>query len=208
MVEANYLLYLPKEYGKDKAGKWPLMLFLHGKGERGEDLEKVKRHGPPKLLARGKEMPFIVVSPQCPGDSWWPAELDMLKALLDEITETCAVDEDRIYLTRLSMGGFGTWALACDQPRRFAAIAPICGRGDPKKVSRIKHLPVWVFHGAKDRTVPLKGSREMVEALEAAGAEPKFTVYPDAGHDSWTRTYENKELYKWFLTHKRSRQSK
>ena len=207
-IEAGYLLYLPKEYGKDKMKRWPLMLFLHGAGERGDDLGLVKKHGPPKLVGRGREMPFIVASPQCPRRSWWTGELDMLEALLDEVCEKYAVDEDRIYLTGLSMGGFGTWALACDQPWRFAAISPICGRGNPKKAARIKHLPVWVFHGAKDKTVPLKASQEMVEALKAAGAEPKFTVYPDAGHDSWTKTYDNEELYKWFLSHKRSRQSK
>ena len=101
------------------------------------------------------------------------------------------------------MGGFGTWALAAAHPERFAAIAPICGGGDPKQAERLKDLPIWVFHGAKDPTVPLARSEEMVKALKEAGGEPKFTVYPDAGHDSWTETYDNPELYEWFLAHKR-----
>ncbi len=203
-VRVNYLLYLPPEYGK--AGrKWPLMVFLHGAGERGDDLELVALHGPPKLIAQGRQFPFIVVSPQCPKDAWWPGELDALKALLGHLIATHAVDEDRIYLTGLSMGGFGAWAWAVDEPDRFAALVPICGRGDPEKVSRITHLPVWVFHGAKDQTVPLEASQEMVDALKAAGAEPKFTVYPEAGHDSWTATYESQELYDWLLEQRRGR---
>ena len=198
----EYWLYIPADYAKAKE-PWPLVLFLHGAGERGDNLDKVKVHGPPKLVARGKPLPFICISPQCPAKSWWPMETKALVALLDEIGATYNVDKDRVYLTGLSMGGFGTWALAIDQPKRFAAIAPICGKGDPKKVAAIKHVPTWVFHGGKDRTVPLKRSEEMVEALKAAGAEPKFTVYPEAGHDSWTKTYEDPEFWKWLLAQRR-----
>ena len=200
-LKAGYLLYLPQEYGKDKDAKWPLILFLHGAGESGTDIEKVKVHGPPKLAAAGKEIPFIVVSPQSPGGGW---NNEVLINLLDEIEKKYNVDHDRVYLTGLSMGGFGTWALAMEYPDRFAAIAPICGGGQAFRVRRIKDVPVWVFHGAKDPVVPVKSSQDMVDALKAAGAaEVKFTIYPEAMHDSWTETYNNKELYEWFLAHKR-----
>lgn len=198
-VTIQYLLYLPKDYEKKKA--WPLLLFLHGAGERGDDLDRVKIHGPPKLIAQGKEFPFIVVSPQCPRSRWW--EPNELAALLDAVSKQQKVDPDRIYVTGLSMGGFGSWRLAHYQPHRFAAIAPICGGGEPYWTRRYTHLPVWAFHGAKDRVVPLKRSQEMVDALKERGGNAKLTVYPEAGHDSWTKTYDNPELYKWLLSHKR-----
>ena len=146
-------------------------------------------------------MPFIVVSPQSPGGGW---NNEVLINLLDETEKNYSVDTDREYLTGLSMGGFGTWALATENPNRFAAIAPICGGGQAFRVRRIKDVPVWVFHGAKDPVVPVKSSQDMVDALKAAGApEVKFTIYPEAMHDSWTETYDNPELYTWFLAHKR-----
>ena len=204
-LRLKYLLYLPPQY-RDSKEKWPLMLFLHGAGERGEDIEKVKVHGPPKLIAKeGKDFPFIIVSPQCPDDGWWPGELqlDALDGLLDDMVTRYRVDKDRIYVTGLSMGGFGTWQLAFRHPDRFAAIAPICGRGDPKKADRVKHLPAWVFHGAKDKTVPLKDSQDMVDALTKLGGNVKFTVYPNADHDSWTATYKDPAFYDWLLQHRR-----
>lgn len=201
-LSMNYLLYLPKEYGKDKEVKWPLILFLHGSGESGKDLEKVKVHGPPKLVAAGKEFPFIIVSPQSPGGGW---NTEVLGAMLDDLQQKYAVDTDRVYLTGLSMGGFGTWDMALAYPDRFAAIAPICGGGQPRRVRRIRSIPAWVFHGAKDTTVPIKEGQDMVDALKAAGGDVKFTIYPEAGHDSWTVTYDNPELYTWFLQHKRQK---
>jgi len=199
-VAMNYLLYLPKDYTQQDS--WPLLLFLHGAGERGDNLEQVKMHGPPKLIAAGKEFPFIVVSPQCPSSQWWqPHELN---ALLDEIVEKYKVDQDRIYVTGLSMGGFGSWSLAGFAPDRLAALVPICGGGDPNMVRRLSRLPVWVFHGAKDSVVPLAASERMVEALKKANSDVKFTVYPEADHDSWTATYDNPELYTWLLQQKRT----
>jgi predicted peptidase len=201
-VSMKYLLYLPKDYQQKES--WPLLLFLHGAGERGDNLELVKKHGPPKLIASGKQFPFLVVSPQCPERRWWePMEL---AALLDEIVEKYKVDKDRIYVTGLSMGGFGTWSLAAYQPRRFAAIAPICGGGEPLVTMLLPHVPAWVFHGAKDPVVPLARSEKMVDALKKVGGEVKFTVYPEAGHDAWTETYANPELYDWLLKHKRGGQ--
>jgi predicted peptidase len=198
VVRLDYLLYLPAEYSDD-GEPWPLMLFLHGAGERGSDLDLVAKHGPPKLIREGREFPCIVVSPQCPTDQWWAGEVDALSALLDELTADLNVDADRVYLTGLSMGGFGTWALAIREPDRFAALVPVCGGGDRFRASQISHTPAWVFHGAKDPVVPLEKSEEMVNALKAGGGEPRFTVYPEAEHDSWTETYENDELYEWLL---------
>ena len=198
----HYLKYLPKEYDGKK--KFPLLLFLHGAGERGSDLEKVTKHGPPKLIKQGKQFPFVVISPQCPKDSWWDA--NALDAMLDKIIESHAVDESRIYCTGLSMGGFGTWALGSTNPNRFAAFAPICGGGVDRTAFNAFEMwkkPVWVFHGDADKVVPLEESERMVKALRRRGCKPKFTIYKGVNHDSWTETYNNPKLYEWFLSHKK-----
>ncbi|MDH7604155.1 MAG: prolyl oligopeptidase family serine peptidase [Melioribacter sp.] len=194
-VNINYLLYLPKDY--ELRDKFPLLLFLHGAGERGNDLQLVKKHGPPKLIEEGKEFPFIVVSPQCSLNKRWDTE-DLI-ALLDYLIENYKVDKNRIYVTGLSMGGNGTWRLAAEIPDRLAAIIPICGWGDPFAVCMIGKLPVWAFHGAKDQVVPVSASEELVERLKSCGGDVKFTVYPEANHDSWTETYNNPEIYEWLL---------
>lgn len=213
-VELRYLLFLPDGYKEDQDKRWPLMLFLHGSGERGTNLARVAVHGPPKIVKTKKDFPFILVSPQCPNGTTWSDEA--LLALLDEIQEKYRVDENRVYLTGLSMGGYGTWSLGLKNPDRFAAIAPICGGGstlsillpDQGKQAALKHLPVWAFHGGKDPVVPLRESEGMIEALKKAGnQETKLTVYPDAGHDSWTETYDNPELYDWFLQHAREKKT-
>lgn len=203
-VELKYLLYLPEDYGSSKK-KWPLVLFLHGAGERGDDVQLVAKHGPPKLVAAGQQFPFVIVSPQCPAWEWWAngTQVAALDALLDDVVARYRIDKDRIYLTGLSMGGFGTWKLATAFPHRFAAIAPVCGKGDPSQAPRIKDLPAWVFHGEKDPVVPVSGSKDMVAALKACGSEVKLTLYPEAQHDSWTETYNNPALYDWFLQHQR-----
>lgn len=193
---------LPAGYGKDKQKRWPLLVFLHGSGERGSDLEKVKVHGPPKLVAQGQALPFIVVSPQCPdGESWLP---EAVNDLIDAISAKYPVDPDRIYLTGLSMGGFGTWATACQYPQKFAAIAPVCGYTDPNEVTPLKSLPVWAFQGGKDSVVSPEAHEQTVKALKALGGDVTYTVYPKAGHDSWTATYANPELYAWLLRHTRA----
>ena len=200
----RYLVNLPAGYDPNDADKrWPVLLFLHGSGERGDDLEKVKVHGPPKVAPTRPDFPFIVISPQCPAnDRWLPAEL---AALLDEVAAKYRTAADRVYLTGLSMGGYGTWSLAAEYPGRFAAIAPICGGGDPTDTARVRQIPAWVFHGGKDPVVPVERAHEMVDALKKTdAAEVKLTIYPDAGHDSWTVTYDNPELYAWLLAHKRA----
>ena len=195
----HYWISLPEEYRKQ--AKCPLLIFLHGMGERGDDLNRVLRHGPPKNVKDGNTTPFIIVSPQCPKTEWW--RVDKLGKLLDHLLATTKADPQRVYLTGLSMGGFGTWAWTAQEPGRFAAAVPICGGGDPKTAAKLVDLPIWVFHGGKDRIVPLARSKAMVDAIQAAGGKKvKLTVYPDAGHDSWTKTYDNPDLYKWLLQHR------
>ena len=198
--ELHYLLFLPSTYAVHPQ-RWPLMLFLHGAGERGDDLQLVKRHGVAKIVEEQPAFPLLVVSPQCPPTEAWAPE--PLLALLDDIEQHYDMDPERLYVTGLSMGGFGTWAVAIAAPNRFAAIAPICGGGDPSRVGVLRHLPVWAFHGARDPLVPLQRTVEMVEALRQCGGNVRFTVYPEAGHDAWTATYANPELYAWFLAHTR-----
>lgn len=194
----EYLLYLPEGYAEQEAS-WPLLLFLHGAGERGDSLALVNVHGPPKLIEQGQGFPFIVVSPQCPEHQRWSVKT--LDKLLNDIVAQYRIDEDRIYVTGLSLGGYGTWDLAARFPNRFAAIAPICG-GEPSRACRFKHLPVWAFHGAQDEVAPLERSQEMVDALQQCGSDARLTTYPDAGHNSWTETYDNPERYEWFLSHR------
>ena len=201
-VAVRYLLYLPDGYDADEAKKWPLVVFLHGAGERGDDLAKVKVHGPARYVAEGKSYPFILVAPQCADRQWWDPQV--ILEWVDRLTQSLQVDPDRVYLTGLSMGGFGTWSTAALAPDRFAAIAPVCGGGEPETAAQFKNLPVWAFHGGKDPVVPVNLSKDMVDAINEAGGDAKLTIYPDAGHDSWTETYENPEFYEWLLSQRRS----
>jgi len=293
----NYLLFLPDSYGQDPDKKWPLILFLHGSGERGNDLEKLKVLALPKIVEQQTDFPFVVLSPQLPSgtawddpqmaaawdgphiplfklnkslreavdaaiiseelrqefaenginlgpdcfihqnpwinilfdvtgdeikeyrirhrimsdetglfDAWmvhyigWKAT-DLLIELLDGIIATHNIDPHRVYLTGLSLGGYGTWNLATYHPNRFAAIAPICGGGVPRLAWRLQNTPTWAFHGEKDDSVPPSESESMVRALEALGGEVRFTLYPDVGHNAWDPAYDDPELYEWFLSH-------
>ena len=193
----KYLRYLPKTFNEITSKHWPLILFLHGVGERGSEIKIVKRNGLPKTIDDGMSLPFIVIAPQCPKDTAW--QIPELKMVLDDALEKYPVDESRIYLTGLSMGGFGTWRFAIEHPNIFAAIAPICGGGSKHHAHIIRKIPTWVFHGALDNVVPIQKSKEMVDELRRLRANVKFTIYPAANHDSWTQTYNNPELYKWFL---------
>ena len=180
----------------------PLVIFLHGKGKRGTNLEVLKQIGPPKHITKGTAYPFAVLAPQClkdeEGKGWW--NIQDLQRLLRHVMETEQIDPKRIYLTGNSMGGFGTWAWASNYPRQFAAIAPVCGGGGSNfKAKPLKELPIWVFHGARDRVVPLKRSEDLVDALKAVGSDVKFTIYPKVKHDAWTPTYANPELYEWMM---------
>jgi predicted peptidase len=202
-VTLQYQIYLPNEYETKASEKWPLVLFLHGSGERGDDIEKVKIHGPPKLAGRGKEFPFVLVSPQCPMTmrGWNADELDKL---VDELTSSFRIDRQRLYVTGLSMGGSGTWSLIRAQPEKFAAAMPLCGRGDLEAVEKLAQTPIWVLVGDQDREQTVQNCKDMAAALNKAGGEVKLTVYPGVGHDCWTETYNNPEVYEWLLSHRRA----
>jgi len=209
--ELKYLLYLPPDYQANSPKRWPLMLFLHGAGERGDDVQRVAIHGPISLVKQGTNFPFIIVAPQCPTGQIW--ENEPLVQLLDAMEKKLTVDTKRVYLTGLSMGGYGTWKLGLAYPGKFAAIVPICGGcnmidvllGPGDKASAFKTLPIWAFHGAKDDVVPLSESERVVEGLKKGGVkEVKFTVYPEAKHDSWREAYKTPELYEWLLKQSRN----
>ena len=203
-IKLDYLLYLPEDYSKETEKKWPLVLFLHGSGERGEDVSLVANHGIPKL-AEEKKFPFIALSPQCPTNSNWEIQQDALLALLYDAFDSLSIDKDRVYLTGLSMGGFGTWSLSEKYPELFAAIVPICGGGNPTDAWKLKDIPVWAFHGAKDNVIPLEQTEKMVQALEKLNGNVKCTIYPKANHNCWTEAYNEPELYNWLLAQKKSR---
>jgi len=200
ILEQEYLKYLPDNYNDDLEKKWPLMIFLHGTGERGSDLEKIKVHGPPMLVENGKKFPFIILSPQA--KRGWDENL-LYQMITDFIDKNKRVDVDRIYLTGLSMGGYGTWKLAQKHPEMFAAIVPICGGGNPEDIWKLRHMPVWCFHGKLDEVVPISASETMVDALKEFNPHVKFTVYPETYHDSWIKAYNDPELYDWLLKQKK-----
>lgn len=217
------LISLPPAYDRPGSEPWPLILFLHGAGERGRDVWSVTKQGLPRLVVLDEGLSAeertigaqlrdrcIVLAPQCPHYEVWN-EIRLL-TLLDAVGAHYRVDARRMYLTGLSLGGFGTWTLAIRHPGRFAAIVPICGGGRIADVltaserhrDELRSLGVWAFHGAGDRIVPVDESERMIRALQAAGVtDAKLTVYPDVEHDSWTRTYANSEVYEWLFRHSR-----
>lgn len=200
-----YLLYLPKDY--DAANKDQMILFLHGRGESYGPLSLVAKWGPPRFAARGDQLPYVLVSPQCPGDDSWnkPTQQKRLVELLEHVIKTYSIDEDHIGLTGLSMGGYGSWRLAADHPQLFSSVVPVCGGGDPADAEKLKDLPIWVFHGDQDRAVPFQRSVDMVEAIKKAGGEKvRFTTLEYVGHNCWSATYATPELYDWIRKHKRS----
>ena len=206
-LHMKYALHVPEAAQRSPQDKWPTILFLHGLGESGDDASAVLREGLPRHVTQHPDFPFIVVAPQCPWNTWWPELADYLDQLLLHCETTLPIDKQRLYLSGISMGGFGSWYLGTLWPGRFAAVAPICGgglvfHGFPKRVERLKDTPVWAFHGAKDDIIPLAETQILVDALTKCGGTVDLTVYPNAGHDSWTETYNNPELYSWFLSHR------
>lgn len=212
-----YRLLKPKDY--DASKKYPLVLFFHGAGERGDDNKRQLVHGMRDFASDRirQQYPCFVVAPQCPGGVQWvktpwsalshemperPTQpmrlaIDLVGALQKEFS----IDTSRLYVTGLSMGGFGTWDAIQRHPEMFAAAAPICGGGDSRAelVKPIAKLPIWVFHGGKDGVVKTQRSRDMVAALKKAGGSPRYTEYPGVGHNSWTRTYSNPDFYEWLF---------
>jgi predicted peptidase len=202
----RYWLFLPNDYESQAAASGvPLLLFLHGAGERGnqpEQIDWVKKLGVPKMLDNPefrKNFPCITVSPQCRSDyTWSPAQLMLL---LDDIEKRYKIDKTRIYVTGLSMGGFGTWMCLHESPKRFAAAAPLCGGTNLDWAATFTEIPVWVFHGTKDSVVPFVLSQNIVDAVKKAGGKKIiFTKYEGAGHDIWTQTYSNQLFYDWLLS--------
>jgi predicted peptidase len=208
-----FVLFVP--HGHDKAKPTPIILFLHGagetKGSKGGMMPIEQGIGPhiKRIEAKGKPFPFLVVIPQAevqqtkvPG-RWHPENPDGQRALamLDQVSREYGADPNRTYLTGLSMGGYGTWAIAAAHPTKFAAIAPICGGGDVKWAEKLKTLPCWCFHGVEDRAVPVKLSRDMIEAIKAAGGTPRYSEMPYVGHNSWDAAYAHEELFTWLLSH-------
>lgn len=210
--ELKYLLYLPPDYQKASDKKWPLLLFLHGAGERGTNVDRVAVHGPMSLVKQGTNFPFIIVAPQCPAGEIW--ENEPLLQLLNRVETALAVDTNRVYLTGLSMGGYGSWRLGLAYPERFAALAPICGGANMIEVilgswekehcKQMLRLPIWAFHGAKDDVVPPIESERVINSLKKIGHKNiKLTVYPKAKHDSWKEAYADPKFYEWLLKQSR-----
>ncbi|MFD0693134.1 prolyl oligopeptidase family serine peptidase [Paenibacillus sp. GCM10027628] len=192
----NYLLHLPDRI--ESSQPLPLLLYLHGVSQRGNDLDLLRLDFLPQQLEKKSDIPFIVVTPQCPNQSSWNMETDSIIALLDEIVAEYPVDHKRIYLTGISMGGYGVWDLAIKYPQRFAALAPMCGGGEPDKAEVLKNIPIWAFHGEKDDVIPLQETLNMVEAVKRHKGNVKLTIYPNAGHDL-SETYADPLLYNWLL---------
>jgi len=195
----SYYLYYPEGYEGKKDEKFPLLLFLHGGGDAGDSLGLIKRSGPPKLITDGKEFPFLVLIPQNPyKKKWWNTRAVM--QLLDTIVENNSVDKNKIYLTGLSRGGGAAWEMAVQYPNKFAALAVVCGMTPLPYASWInKNMPIWVFHGEEDKSIPISESETMVDKLKQMGYDVKFTRYPGIGHNSWTKAYSTDELYDWFM---------
>jgi predicted peptidase len=214
-----YRLLKPLDY--DPQQKYPLVLFLHGAGERGDDNEKQLIHGGRNFAheAMRRRHPAFVAVPQCPAEKKWvevPWEAQAHKVpeqasetlravfnLVDALQKEFSIDEGRIYCVGLSMGGYGAWDLLYRKPELLAAAVPICGGGDPATVEKIKGVPIWAFHGDLDPLVPVNRSREMIKALEAAGARPIYTEYEGVTHDSWTQTFDNRLVWDWLFSQRK-----
>jgi predicted peptidase len=195
----NYLLYVPRSYAQDTGSDWPLILFLHGSEQRGDNPALLQDLALLTFAEDSGDFPFVAVIPQCPPNIHWPPRI--VKSVLDSVESMLRIDRDRVYLTGFSMGGYGTWQTAAAFPRTFAAIAPICGMSDLPEVPRLTGIPIWAFHGAQDVNVPVAESRKMIDTLRKSGSDARLTVYPDLAHDCWTMTYRDSRLYLWFLDH-------
>ena len=196
----KYLSYVPKNHDPDPK-PMPLLLFLHGSGERGDDVQMVRKWGPLTWIENGHPQPMLIIEPQCPADEWWDPV--RLARLIDQVSAQYKVDPKRIYVTGLSMGGFGSLEFAATYPERVAAVASLSGGEDPGLAPRLKTIPIWFFHGAKDNVVPPGASADLAHALQKLGAPAELTIYPNAGHGKWDVTYGNPALYSWFLSQKK-----
>ena len=202
----EYQLFVPRALAQDAAkdrAAWPLLVFLHGSGERGSDVARVKVHGPPKRADANPDFPFILVSPLLPAEEDW--DIAKLDRIVRHVQASLPVDPSRVYLTGLSRGGHATWRWAAAEPKRFAAIAPVAGRGDPGTACALMDLPSWAFHGDRDDTVIPEGSFAMARAIRACGGRKnRLTIYPDLGHNAWDPAYDDPALYLWLLSQRRA----
>lgn len=198
-----YLLYLPAQYDDDKDHRWPVIITLHGSGECGNVASMASMALPRYVASRPKKFPFIVVAVNAPTLWYRGRNAAAVLEILDEVAANYRTDPDRVYLTGYSMGGYGTWELAIARPDLFAAIVPVCGKGIPAAAGNIATLPTWAFHGARDTNVPVAGSRQMIEAMKAAGGHPKYTEFPSEAHEIWEGVYRSMSLYKWLLEQRR-----
>ncbi|GMW03032.1 MAG: phospholipase [Candidatus Hydrogenedentota bacterium] len=200
--EVAYSVYVPRDYSPEK--EWPLVIFLHGMGERGSDGLLQTEVGIGRAIRRNPErFHCIVAMPQCPVTSVWPNRHDVIQAALDQSLVDYSIDKNRIYLTGLSMGGYGTWSFGAEHPEYFAALLPVCGGGDPAKAASLATIPIRVYHGASDSVVAPEKSREMVDAVKAAGGKIEYTEYPGVDHNSWDQTYGDPEVIAWLLSQKK-----
>ncbi len=196
--ERRYVVYVPHDYTPEKA--WPLVLFLHGSGERGKDGLLPTEVGIGRAIRlHADRFPCLVVIPQCPDDVWWDKAIEDFETAVADTEKEYNIDPSREYLTGLSMGGYGTWMYGAKNPGRFAALAPICGGGKPDDAPVLAKTPIWAFHGADDKTVPPEKSREMVEAVKKAKGNIKYTEIPTTGHNSWDAAYDDPDTMKWLL---------
>ncbi len=196
----NYLLYVPK---KKSDGRLPLLVALHGAGERGDDFDRIAVHGPAKYLSAGRELPAVVIAPQCPSDMIWNQLTFELKELIDFIIKEYDIDTDAVSITGLSMGGYGTWEMGMSYPGFFSALGPVCGGGVSWRAAQIGKTPVWAFHGAEDKVVPPSNSYEMCDRLRAAGGNVTLTVFAYDAHNVWDDAYEKTTLLSWLISARR-----
>ncbi|MHB9026626.1 MAG: carboxylesterase family protein [Armatimonadota bacterium] len=203
MAAYEYYAHYPDGYDARGERRWPLLITLHGVGERDVTLDALRHHHYylPTYELTASRYPCIVVVPHCPPKHYW--EPERLDALVQELLATMRADPDRVYLTGFSMGGYGVWHTAARYPAHFAAIAPVCGGGDVRDARHLAHLPIWAFHGVNDPVVPVEETLAMIDAIEEAGGHPRLTLYPEGSHAVWDETYANPDLYAWFLSHQR-----
>lgn len=200
----GYVKYLPENYNKEK--KYPLVFFLHGAGERGDDLDIACRHGYMKhVREEGAEYPFIFIAPQCPDEKYWGCYTESLIAFIEYLKSALPIDDTRIYLTGLSMGGTGTWMLAMAAPELFAAIAPVCGSGICWHTGVLHNMPILIYHGDCDPIVPIEESTMMLKNLNKFGKNAKMKICYGIGHEAWEPAYSGDELYNWLLLHKKQK---